>query len=69
MLTIRRRQKISRERERYLVDAVKTLATALDDFEGIDVTLADFDLANADCVSDDDPDEVEIEQDSNEEDT
>ncbi|PMD11960.1 hypothetical protein NA56DRAFT_652830 [Hyaloscypha hepaticicola] len=66
---ILKRQKISRERECYLVNAIKTLTAGLDSFEGINVTLADFDLANTYCISDNEPDEDEIEENIDEEDT
>lgn len=60
-LTIYRRQKISRERDRYLVDAVQQLGRAVGTIEGVDCQLEGFDLPNADCISDADPEEVETE--------
>jgi hypothetical protein len=66
LLTICRRTKISRERDRYLVGAVQKIATALNTIEGVDIDLEDLDLLNADCLSDGDPEEVDDAEDEHE---
>jgi hypothetical protein len=59
LLTNYRRQKVGRERDRYLVDAVQKMGRELNNLEGVDLELEDLDLLNADCLSDDDPEEVD----------
>jgi hypothetical protein len=61
LLTIHRRQKVGRERDRYLIDTVQKIGRELNNLEGLDIELEDFDLANADCISDADPEEVDSE--------